>query len=527
MRNEFLIFSALTLIGVGLLSYFISPKFSWILLFAAPLILLGVYDMFQKKHALIRNFPILGRGRYIMEDLRPKLYQYFIESDTNGTPIPRNHRSIVYQRAKNVLDTKPFGTQENLYSNGYEFVNHSIVAGSKPLEGALSIRLGGKITKQPYDLSILNISAMSYGSLSNRAVQALNGGAKIGNFAHNTGEGGISPYHLAEGGDLIFQIGTGYFGARDEQGRFSPEKFQENALRKEVKVIELKLSQGAKPGHGGILPAKKNTLEISKIRGVVPHVAVHSPPGHTAFSTPRELILFLDNLRLLSDGKPVGFKLCLGKKSEFIGICKAMVELDIFPDYIAVDGGEGGTGAAPLEFLDTVGSPLVEGLVFVEDALIGFGIRDKIKIMAAGKVISGFHILRMLALGADACYSARAMLMALGCIQALECNKNTCPTGIATQDKELIAGLDVQDKRVRVANYHHKTLEAFEELISATSIDDLAKIDRSLISRRTANGQVKTLEEIFPYPAEGCLLSPDQVPMDWELHYAQASADHF
>ena len=351
MRNEFIIFTIVLLLSIGLIYYFIWPPVLWSLILFGPLLMIGWYDMFQAKHAIMRNFPVLGRGRYVMEDLRPKMYQYFIESDTNGRPISRVDRSVVYQRAKDVLDTTPFGTQQDLYAEGYEWMNHSIAPKSHhDLDHHPKVRVGTSSCDQPYDLSIFNVSAMSFGSLSKAAIEALNGGAKQGKFAHNTGEGGISPYHLSPGGDLIYQLGTGYFGARAEDGNFDPEKFRVTATIPQVKMIELKLSQGAKPGHGGILPAKKNTPEIAKIRGIEPGLDVLSPPYHKAFNTPIGLLQMIQQMRDLSGGKPVGFKLCVGHPSEFVAICKAMLSTKIYPDFIAVDGGEGGTGAAPPSF---------------------------------------------------------------------------------------------------------------------------------------------------------------------------------
>jgi glutamate synthase domain-containing protein 2 len=368
---------------------------------------------------------------------------------------------------------------------------------------------------------------MSFGSLSGRAVEALNAGAKIGGFAHNTGEGGISPHHLKNGGDLIWQIGTGYFGARDEHGNFSPEIFCKNALRPEVKMIEIKLSQGAKPGHGGILPGKKNTPEIAAIRHVKAGTTVISPPFHTAFTTPIELIKFIEKLRDLSIGKPVGFKLCVGNKSEFLGICKAMVQLNSYPDVITIDGGEGGTGAAPPEFSNFVGMPMLDALAFADDSLRGFGIRDQLKLIASGKILTGFHMIRAMALGADTCNSARAMMMALGCIQALECNKNTCPTGVATQDPELVKGLVVEDKKVRVANYHKHTVDSFVELMAAAGLDHPDKINRTHVYRRVFMNMVKTYDEIFPLVPEGCLLEGGDSPIEFDAYLERASSQSF
>jgi glutamate synthase domain-containing protein 2 len=528
MRNEFTLFSIFSILIIVGVSYFWVPSFLWTFLIIGPIILLGFYDMVQKKHAIMRNFPILGRGRYVMEELRPKIYQYFIESETNGRPLDRISRSVIYQRSKKDLDTNPFGTQRDVYDEGYEWMNHSIAAlDAHKLEQSPRILVGGSDCKQPYSCSVFNVSAMSYGSLSSAAISALNGGAAIGGFAHNTGEGGISPYHDKFGGDLIYQVGTGYFGSRDEDGNFSLEEFSKRTSAANVKMIELKLSQGAKPGHGGILPAKKNTEEIAKIRGVKPGKAVHSPPYHTAFSSPIELLVLIGKMREASGGKPIGFKLCIGHKSEFLAICKAMVHTGIKPDFISVDGGEGGTGAAPLEFSDSVGMPFRDGLAFVYDALVGFGLKKDIKILAAGKIMTGFDMFKAIALGADVCYSARAMMLALGCIQALECNHNSCPTGVATQDPELVKGLVVSNKKVRVANYHQETVEALVELMAAAGIDSPQKINRSLIWRRINMNDIKRYHEIFPYIPEGCLLSEKSCPESWKMEWKAASAESF
>lgn len=520
MRRIFVITTIAIIVVFGILSWFVSPWFWLVLGLFSIFMIIGIKDMLQKKHTLWRNFPVLGRLRWIMEAMRPKLYQYFVESDTDGKPINRIDRSTIYQRSKKELDTMPFGTQTDVYAEGYEWMTHSISPKDfHKLNHNPRVVVGNKDCKQPYDASILNISAMSFGSLSSAAIQALNGGAKIGGFAHNTGEGGISPYHLVEGGDLIWQIGTGYFGARDAEGNFSFEIFAKNAAKPEVKMIEIKLSQGAKPGHGGILPAKKNSPEIAAIRHVEPHTTIFSPPYHTAFSTPRELVLFIKDVREASGGKPTGFKLCIGHKSEFIAICKAMVELDTYPDFITVDGGEGGTGAAPQEFSNYVGAPFLDGLAFVHNMLRGFGIRQHIKVIGSGKILSGFHIIRAMALGADMCNSARAMMMALGCIQALVCNRNTCPTGIATQDPQLVAGLVVSEKKIRVANYHEETVKSFVELLGAAGMDSYQQLTRSHLYRRLFMNEVRTFEDIYPSLPLGCMLTgniPDKYVLDNE-----------
>ncbi|MFN8335294.1 MAG: FMN-binding glutamate synthase family protein [Cyclobacteriaceae bacterium] len=527
MRKIFIISSIVVSALILIWAYFwIDALFAFLIII--PLIYMGVADMMQNRQAIRKNFPLLGRLRYVFEDMRPKIQQYFVESDTDGTPLNRNERSVIYQRAKKQIDTIPFGTQLNVYAEGYEWMTHSVNAlDHNKLDHNPRVRVGNKDCKQPYDASILNVSAMSFGSLSPNAIEALNSGAKAGGFAHNTGEGGISPYHLKHGGDLIWQIGTGYFGARDTNGNFSPEAFVKNAQRPQVKMIEIKLSQGAKPGHGGILPAKKNTPEIAAIRGVQAGTTVFSPPYHSAFNTPIGLIQFVKQLRELSGGKPIGFKLCIGRKSEFLAICKAMVQLNIYPDFITIDGGEGGTGAAPPEFSNFVGMPLLDALAFADDALRGFGIRDHIKLDCSGKILTGFHIVRAMALGADFCNSARAMMLALGCIQALECNKNTCPTGVATQDPYFMKGLNITDKAGRVTNYHHNTVASFVELLSCSGLDNPEKINRSHVYRRVFMNMVKTYEEIYPPLPEGCLLDGGDAPIEFEGYLNKASAEVF
>ena len=527
MRKVFVITAFISLLITGLLSYTVSWWWLIALVIVVLLIIMGIYDMLQTRHSIMRNYPVVGRMRYWMEDIRPKMYQYFIESDIDGRPINRIDRSTIYQRAKRQMDTMPFGTQLNVYEEGYEWLSHSINAKDfNKLNHNPRILIGNKDCLQPYSSSVLNVSAMSFGSLSANAVEALNGGAKIGGFAHNTGEGGISSYHLKHGGDIIWQVGTGYFGCRDEHGNFSPETFQKNADRPQVKMVELKLSQGAKPGHGGILPAKKNSPEIAAIRHVQPYTTVSSPPYHSAFSSPKGLVLFIQQLRALSGGKPVGFKLCIGKKSEFAGICKSMVELDVYPDFITVDGGEGGTGAAPQEFSNYVGAPMMDGLAFVHNMLVGFGIRQHIKVIASGKILSGFHILRAMALGADGCNSARAMMMALGCIQALLCNTNRCPTGITTQDPQLTVGLVVEDKKHRVANYHEDTVKSFVELLGAAGLEDMKQLTRSHIYRRVFMNEVRTFEDVFPSLQPGCLLNGN-IPEKYKQDIEAASADRW
>lgn len=517
VREKFILISIIVTVAVFVVAQF-WPWTYWIFLVIGPMILMGIYDLIQTKHTIRRNFPLLGRMRYVLESIRPEIMQYFVETDTQGRPLNRIFRSLIYQRAKKINDTTPFGTQMNVYRSGYEWMDHSMYAkhSVKELGQFPRVIIGGKDCKQPYSSSLLNISAMSFGSLSKNAVMALNKGAKAGNFAHNTGEGGLSPYHLEPGGDLTWQIGTGYFGCRDKKGNFSESSFREGALKSQVKMIEIKLSQGAKPGHGGILPASKNTEEIAKIRHCEPHVTIHSPPAHSAFSTPIEFVNFIKKVRDLADGKPVGFKLCVGKKQEFIDICRAMLSTGICPDFIAVDGGEGGTGAAPVEFSNSIGMPLREGLVFVHDTLVGFGLKKEIKIIAAGKIITGFHMARAIALGADVCNSARAMMMAIGCIQALQCNNNTCPVGIATQNKSLVKGLVVADKAVRTKNYHEETIKSFLELVAASGLEGPDGIQREHINKRIGMYKVAKYSDIYPKMKEGCLLKTETTPDNYK-----------
>ncbi|HAZ14462.1 MAG: glutamate synthase [Bdellovibrionales bacterium GWA2_49_15] len=501
MRRQFTIFSIITFVLIFGAGTLLHPYFFWAFILFGPLYLLGVVDMCSTHHSIIANWPIGGRFRYFMEVLRPKIYQYFVESDTDGAPISRIFRNVVYQRAKKALSSAPFGTQLDVYQVGYEWINHSIYPSSlkaiKPDD--LRITIGGKDCTQPYSASIYNISAMSFGALSKNAVLALSQGAKHGGFYHNTGEGGLSPYHLKGGGNLVWQIGTGYFGCRDEDGNFCEKNFIAHATLPNVKMIELKLSQGAKPGHGGILPAGKNTPEIAAIRGVKPWTTVYSPSNHTSFNNSEGLLKFVARLRTLSGGKPTGFKLCIGHLNEFEDICKAMVKTEILPDFITIDGGEGGTGAAPLEFSNSVGTPLREGLIGATNLLTAYKLRDKLKVIASGKILTGFDLVKYIALGADACNTARGMMLALGCIQAMECNKNTCPTGVATQDSNLAAGLNVQDKHVRVANFHHETVEAVAEIIAATGLSHTRDLRRHHIWRRVTPTNVQNYEEIFPY----------------------------
>lgn len=491
MRNKFLIFGAALLAVAWGVAFLIRADW-WIPILLTAIYTVGVYNVTQTKHAILRNFPVLGYFRYFFEMISPEMQQYFIERETDGKPFPRNQRSAVYRKAKNLGDTVPFGTQLEINHRKYEGIKHSIYAKS-PKEDLPRLWVGGDLCSKPYHASLFNISAMSFGSLSDRAQIALNRGAKKGNFYHNTGEGGISPYHL-EGGDLCWQIGTGYFGCRDAEGKFSPELFAEKASMENVKMIEIKLSQGAKPGHGGVLPGVKNTPEIAKIRHVLPGMTIISPPGHSAFADAAGLLDFVKLLRTLSGGKPVGFKLCIGDTKEFEDICKQMEISGIYPDFITVDGAEGGTGAAPPEFSDGVGMPLEPALIFVNKTLKNYNLRHKIRIIASGKVLTSLDILRAVALGADMCNNARGFMFSLGCIQALRCNNNKCPTGVATQDKMLVKGLDITDKAERVYHFHKNTLHTCNELIAAAGRDSFAEVDASMFMR---GDEFETLSDLY------------------------------
>lgn len=524
MRLGFLIVIFLLVI-LSIVAGIYWPVALWAWLILGPLVAVGLHDYFQTQHSILRNFPVLGHFRYLFELIRPEIYQYFVESDTDGVPFDRDQRSLIYQRAKDVRDTVPFGTKEDVYQTGYEWVNHSMAPVHHVPED-MRVMIGGKHCDQPYSASLLNISAMSYGSLSKNAVLALSKGAKLGNFAHNTGEGGVSPYHVEGGGDLIWQIGTGYFGCRNPDGTFSESMFAETASHERVKMIELKLSQGAKPGHGGILPAAKVTPEIAKIRGVPMGKDVLSPPGHSAFSTPIGLLEFVAKLRQASDGKPIGIKFCVGKRREFLAVCKAMVETEIQPDFIAVDGGEGGTGAAPLEFSNHIGTPLVEGLIFVHNALVGYNLRDQVRVIASGKVTSGFDILKRLALGADACYSARSMMMALGCIQALKCNSNHCPVGVATQKQSLMNGLVVSDKSVRVSSYHNETITSLCDMLGAIGLKRPENLKPWHVVHRISPTEIKHYAELYDYLQPGDLLC-EPLPPTYERACNSATSQSF
>lgn len=526
MRKVFVVLSITVLAIISIMTY-INWKSSFLLLIFIPLIIMGLYDMFQSKKTIRRNFPLVGRMRYLLESLGPGVRQYFIEKDLDGKPFNRLERSLVYQRSKKETDSNPFGTQLDIYEIGYQWINHSIKAiPFSKVDSNPRIRIGSSQCEKPYDASLYNISAMSFGSLSRNAIQALNAGAKQGGFYHNTGEGGLSPYHL-EGGDVVWNIGTGYFSCRDDDGNFDYEQYAKRAVLDNVKMIEIKFSQGAKPGHGGILPKEKVTDEIAAIRLVSKGKDIISPPTHSAFSTPLELMDFIKLLRKGSGGKPIGMKICIGNKSEFIAICKAMVETKTYFDFITVDGGEGGTGAAPQEYSDHVGMPLRDALAFVYDCLVGFGIKDQIKIICSGKVITGFDIIKTLATGADLCNSARGMMFALGCIQALECHANTCPTGVATQDPRLVKGLVPEEKSIRVARFQHETVKSAMELMASAGICHPNEVDRHVVSMRVDRTKIQTFAETYPELENGSLLNENTVPESFRTFWRKATAASF
>ncbi len=494
---------------IALLSLFTLVGFGvggWSLLLFGGLSALGIWDLRQTRSSVLRNYPIIGHLRFMLEQIRPEIRQYFLEGDNEATPFSRSQRSLVYARAKGETDKRPFGMQLNPAADGHEWLNHSLQPSSLDSHD-FRIAIGGEACAQPYEASIFNISAMSFGSLSANAILALNAGARRGGFAHDTGEGSISAYHRLHGGDLIWEIASGYFGCRDDIGRFDPERFKANALDPQVKMIEIKLSQGAKPGMGGILPGAKVTPEIAAARGVPVGLDCISPPAHSAFTTPLEMMHFIARLRGLSGGKPVGFKLCIGHPWEWFGMVKAMLQTGITPDFIVVDGAEGGTGAAPLEFIDHVGVPLQEGLRLVHNTLVGVNLRDRIRIGCAGKVVSAFDIVRAMAIGADWCNSARGFMFALGCIQAQSCHTGHCPTGVTTQDPVRQQALVVPDKAERVYRFHQNTLKALKELVQAAGLRHPREITAHHLVRRVSENEVRLLASLLPSTPPGALLT--------------------
>jgi glutamate synthase domain-containing protein 2 len=490
---------------------FDQPAFLILFAVAALLVLVGTIDLVQPKQSIRRNYPVAAHIRFLLEEIRPEIRQYFLESDTDGTPFNRVKRSIVYQRAKGQLDKRPFGTQLDVYSSVHEWLNHSM-APKEPSTEPFRITIGGPDCPRPYSASIYNISAMSFGALSANAIRALNKGAKLGNFAHDTGEGGVSAYHMEFGGDLIWELGSGYFGCRNSDGSFSAERFTEQAAIDQIKMIEIKLSQGAKPGHGGVLPGPKVSAEIAAARGVAQGVDCISPASHSAFSTPMEMMDFIARLRHMSGGKPVGFKLCIGHRWEFLGICKAMLESNVYPDYIVVDGAEGGTGAAPLEFVDHIGMPLRDGLMFVHNALVGLNIRERIRLGASGKILTAFDLARVMALGADWANTARGFMFAVGCIQSQSCHTDRCPTGVATQDQARQRALVVPDKAQRVHNFHRSTVLALGEVIAAAGLEHPQELRPRHFSKRLSPTRVESYDQVYRYLAPGELLAGTDDP---------------
>ncbi len=464
----------------------------------------GIYDRLQKRRAVLANFPLLGRLRFMMEAIRPELRQYFWESDKDELPYSRNQRSMVYQRSKRLLAARPFGSDEDHYADDFNWLNHSITP-SHIESDDFRIEVGED--QKPYSMSILNISGTSFGSLSPKAIESLSAGAKKGGFAHNTGEGSLSKYHQAGGGDTIWQISTGYFGCRSTDGNFDAKKFSDKAKLNQVKMIEIKLSQGAKPGHGGMLLAPKVTPEIAEARGVEPFKDVISPHRHSEFSTPQELLIFVSKIRELSGGKPVGIKLCIGHPWEFIAIVKAMIQMQVFIDFVTVDGSEGGTGAAPAEFTDHLGSPLRDAIVFVDNTLRGAGLRGRVKVAGSGKIVSAYDIARVCALGADWCNMARPFMFSLGCIQARDCSSGHCPTGIATMDPSRYSALSVSDRSERVFNFQKNTREALKELLEAAGLYHPVELNRRHIVRRLSASKIKLAEQIYPNVEDSALLN--------------------
>jgi glutamate synthase domain-containing protein 2 len=524
MRTVFYVTSVIVVILVAAIAL-IWPPFWWALVVVTPFILLGLYDIHWSIHNVLRNYPVIGHLRYGLEFISPEIRQYFIETNESGKPYNRLQRLLVQARSAGTVDTQPFGTQLDLLETGFIRGSHSL-APKKINREEGRITVGGPDCQKPYVASRLNISAMSFGALSPTAVHALNAGARRGQFAHNTGEGGLSPYHLAGGGDIIFQIGTGYFGCRTQDGHFDEDKFVKIAERDVVKMIEIKLSQGAKPAHGGVLPAAKVDEEISKIRGVPMGKDVISPPAHTTFDAPEGLVRWVARLRELSGGKPIGFKLCIGRRHEFMGIVKAMLKTGITPDFVTVDGAEGGTGAAPPEFTNKLGVPINEGLAFVHACLVGAGLRDKIRVIASAKVVTGFDMVEKIALGADMCNMARPMLFALGCIQAVRCNTNTCPTGITTQDRRRAQAVDVEFRQKRVAQFHQATVESFLDLVGAMGHESPEELTPAHIHQRVADETERSYGKIQEYLDPGELLS-DNIRPAYRGHWEKAKAEAF
>jgi glutamate synthase domain-containing protein 2 len=524
--TRFAVFALVVLLAAGSLGLSLAVN-PWWWLAAAPLVALGLnglFDLIQRSHSILRNYPVSGHMRFLLESIRPEIQQYFVERDTDGTPYDLQARSLVYRRAKATEAEEPFGTERNVYAHGYEHFVHAMCPLPTP-EQPPRARIGGPDCRHPYDMALLNVSAMSFGSLSSNAILALNTGAKRGGFAHDTGEGGLSEYHLRPGGDLIWELGTGYFGCRTADGDFDPAQFADKAAHPSVRCVSLKLSQGAKPGLGGVLPGPKVNAEVAAARGVPLGKTVISPPAHRVFSTPVELIEFLARMRELCDAKPVGFKLCVGSRRDVLAVCKAMLEVGSTPDFIVVDGAEGGTGAAPLEFLDHVGTPLTEGLITMHNALVGVGLRDRIKLGASGKVSNGSDIVKRMVQGADYTNAARAMMFAVGCIQAQTCHTNTCPVGVATQDARRVRALDVPDKAERVHRFQQATVRSATQIMASLGVHDPTQLHPGLLCRRIAPTEVRSYAELYQWLSPGQLLA--EPPSEWADDWKAASASRF
>lgn len=518
--------SVLTL-AFAVLGAFLALPWLWGLVLPLPLTLVGIYDLTQREHNVLRNYPVLAHLRFMAEYIRPEIHQYFVESDTDGRPFDHNERKIIQQRARGISAAKPFGTELDVYGEEYEWINHSIAAkGEKEPADMPRIEIGGPQCGHPYAASVFNISAMSFGALGPHAIMALNKGAKLGGFAHDTGEGGLSPYHQRHGGDLIWEIGSGYFGCRNDDGTFNAEMFRDQARSEQVKMVEIKISQGAKPGHGGMLPAAKVTREIAETRKVPMGEDCLSPSAHSAFSTPVELLEFIARLRDLSGGKPSGFKLCIGHRWEFLAVCKAMIETGILPDFIVVDGAEGGTGAAPLELSDGLGTPLREGLLFAHNALVGAGLRDRIRLGASGKAVTGFKIAANLAIGADWCNSARGFMFSLGCIQSQNCHTGRCPTGITTMDPRRQRSLIVDDKAEHVRRFHYHTVKSLGVVASAAGLDHPGQLGPEHLLLRISSDEVRTAAEFYDYLQPGELVDGSSNAM-YRRYWDMARADTF
>ncbi len=488
---------------------------------------LGIWNLIQTRHSILRNYPVIGHVRWLVEMIRPEIRQYLLEDEDDATPFSRAQRSLVYERAKALSADHPFGTLVDVYGNDYEYIQHSVRPAPPADPASFRITIGNDQCSQPYSASVFNISAMSFGSLSANAIRALNKGAALGGFYHDTGEGSISPYHREAGGDLVWELGSGYFGCRTAEGRFDPDRFAEQAASSQVRMIEIKLSQGAKPGHGGILPARKVTPEIAATRGVPLGQDCVSPSSHSAFATPLELVAFITQLRSLSGGKPVGFKLCLGQPHQFMAMVKAMLESGVVPDFIVVDGGEGGTGAAPVEFSDHIGTPMREGLLFVHNTLVGAGLRDRVKLGAAGKIVSAFDMASVLAIGADWVNAARGYMFALGCIQSMSCHTNTCPTGIATQDSARSRALVVPDKAERVRQFHDRTVAALADMLAAAGLSHPDDLQPHHIVHRVSQTEIRQFDQVHNFIAPGSLLDASCALPHYVANWARAQSASF